>query len=680
MRKTQRRQNIRTPGRQGGDGAPDRRPPTGPFVAGFGAPTTARIPAWDLRAGVSRFRDAFSGSGIAHSGPCHRDARVRGCSVDAPGPDRRQGPAQLLDRLPCHRPSVRTRPISLPCHPGKRVTFRAGRPALPGTCPGSASRTGRPYGPPPFRPAATVAVLPLALVGEGLLAEFAHGLDRFGAGLRREDDRTALVAEGGPHLAGEVLQVGRAEQLVAVHEQQEGRWSLPDLGSVVEPEPVTLVADRLAPLDGVIDRAVEDRRGHLMAQLAGHVAHGLEQAVELEAVLGRGEDDRRVVQEEEPLLHPLAELGQRREALLTVVPVALLQAPGPDLLLAGLADIRRHQVPLVDHDDAGAAGLDDDVGDLLVLLSDPVERVDDEHGDVAAGDGILGAFDREILDRVVDAPGLAHAGGVDQHIPLAARLRDDLEGHVDGVPGRARNRADDDPLSARQAVDDRRLAHVGTSHDGQASRAGRPARAGGLGLPGLGAVRGGDLGRVLRDAINRPRPCPCPGIPRRQETDGRVHQVLDAAAVDGRHREDPLEPERREFPGACGGLVVVGLVDHHDHRLLDGPQLLGDLLVERNDAFLDIDDQEDDIGRFDGQVHLLQRGGRDDILGLLAPEQADASGVDEGVGTAMPLCLGHHPVPGDARLVVDDGDAPADDPVEESRLADVGATHDGDET
>ena len=126
--------------------------------------------------------------------------------------------------------------------------------------------------------------------------------------------------------------------------------------------------------------------------------------------------------------------------------------------------------------------------------------------------------------------------------------------------------------------------------------------------------------------------------------------------------------------------MVVGLVHHHEDRLLDGPELLGDLLVQRDDALLDVDHEKDHVGRFDRQVDLLQRGGGDDVLGLLASQEPDPPRVHQRVGTAMPLGLGHDPVTGHTRLVVHDGDAPPDDPVEEGGLADVGATHDGDET
>ena len=56
-----------------------------------------------------------------------------------------------------------------------------------------------------------------------------------------------------------------------------------------------------------------------------------------------------------------------------------------------------------------------------------------------------------------------------------------------------------------------------------------------------------------------------------------------------------------------------------------------------------------------------------------------AAGVDEGEATAGPLGLVGDPVPSHARHVLDDGLATAEDPVDEGRLADVGAADDGDD-
>ena len=72
-----------------------------------------------------------------------------------------------------------------------------------------------------------------------------------------------------------------------------------------------------------------------------------------------------------------------------------------------------------------------------------------------------------------DAPGLAHAGGVDQHIGLPHALRYDLERHIHGVAGRAGNGADDDALGLGEGVDDGGFADIGAADDGEFERGGR---------------------------------------------------------------------------------------------------------------------------------------------------------------------------------------------------------------
>ena len=157
-------------------------------------------------------------------------------------------------------------------------------------------------------------------------------------------------------------------------------------------------------------------------------------------------------------------------------PVFLLAAAF-DLLHARLANHLVHQVPLIDHHDAGFARLDNSVGDLLVLLRDSAFGIQNEDRDVAAGDGILGALDAEKLNGVIHAAGLAQARGVNQHVALPRAVRLDFEGHIHGIAGGARNGADDDALGPGQCVDDGGFSDVGPSDDGELERGeGRRAR------------------------------------------------------------------------------------------------------------------------------------------------------------------------------------------------------------
>ncbi len=144
-------------------------------------------------------------------------------------------------------------------------------------------------------------------------------------------------------------------------------------------------------------------------------------------------------------------------------------------------------------------------------------------------------------------------------------------------------------------------------------------------------------------------------------------------------RENLVEAELREFIGARLGAVRVHLVGGHQNRFAAAAQFLRDFPVQGHDAFLRIDNQNDDLGGFNRQIHLLHCRADDDVIRLFAPQQADAAGVNEREGAAAPFGLGADAVAGDAGLIVDDGDAPADDAVEQGGLADIRAADDGDQ-
>ena len=96
--------------------------------------------------------------------------------------------------------------------------------------------------------------------------------------------------------------------------------------------------------------------------------------------------------------------------------------------------------------------------------------------------------------------------------------------------------------------------------------------------------------------------------------------------------------------------------------------------------FLQIDDKDNDGGRFDGQFDLLEGGLDDDIAGFFAAQQAQAPGVHQGEGASVPFGFDADAVARHARLIVDDGDALAGDAIEQGRLAHIGPSDNGDET
>ena len=150
--------------------------------------------------------------------------------------------------------------------------------------------------------------------------------------------------------------------------------------------------------------------------------------------------------------------------------------------------------------------------------------------------------------------------------------------------------------------------------------------------------------------------------------------------MNGGDRIDSLETQRCELCCAGGCLIVIGLVHHHQDWLLDRTQLLGHLLIQRDDALLNVDDQQNHVRRLDGQIHLQQCGSGDHIGGFFPAQQTDTARVHQRVGATMPFGLGHHSVTSDTGLIMNNSDAATDDSIEERGLADVGTAHDGDKT
>ena len=484
--------------------------------------------------------------------------------------------------------------------------------------------------------------------GSGGAGALALGLDGLGPVLRDQVDGAALETVGLADLVAEILAVDGSEKVRVVDEEKERRRRFLHLRGVEELQPVPVRADGLLLLDRRLDRAVEDRGGDLLLEVGRHEAHRLQQAVQMKARFGGREDDGRVVEEEHLLLHPRGEVRERRHLFVGRAGNLFCEAPVDDLF-TGLADGLFHQVPLVDHDDARLAELLDLAGDLLVLGRDARLGVHDEDGQVATLDRLVRSLHAVEFHRVADPRALPDAGGVDEQVTLADAVGLDVEGHVHRVARRSGDRADDDALRFGQGVDDRRFADVRPADDGDLERLVhfRPIFNGGL----VGGKTEKHLG----------------------------HELVDAHAVDGRDGENLVESEGRKLARAEVRAVVVHLVDGDEDRLVGGAEAVGHFLVQGHDPLLHVDDEDDHVGRLDGQTDLVDRGLLDHVLALLAAEQADAARVHERERPAKPFGFGGDTVPRHAGLVMDDGDAAARDAVEKGGFADIRATDDGDE-
>src|SRR6266536_723868 len=288
------------------------------------------------------------------------------------------------------------------------------------------------------------------------------------------------------------------------------------------------------------------------------------------------------------------------------------------------------EVPLVERDDQGAAGLGDHRDDPLVLLADRHDGVEQHDRHLGRLDRGGGAQARVVLGAAGLPHPLAQAGGVDELPHLAA----DGGEAVDRVDGGAGDRVDDRALLLGQAVEQAGLADVGPADQGHPARAARPGRAGGL---------------------------------LRQRGEDGVEQVAGAAPVQRRHRlrlPQTQRPQHRRVRLLAGVVDLVG--DEHDGLAAAAQHAdRGLVVVERADR--GVDHEEHDVCGMHGGLGL-----RGDRLGPLAGVGYPAAGVDDLELAAGPQGVVGHPVAGHAGHVLHDGLPAPDDPVDERGLADVG--------
>ena len=305
-----------------------------------------------------------------------------------------------------------------------------------------------------------------------------------------------------------------------------------------------------------------------------------------------------------------------------------------------LALLHRDAVPFVDGDDERAAALQREAEHARILLADAVVSIDHEHHHMRGIDGLQGLGDARLLDRVLDLAAAAHAGGVDER-ELAAIAR---ERHEDAVAGGAGHVAGDDAVLADQSVDERRLAHVRATDDGDTDAA----------VVGRGG--GGERCGVVA-------------------LEHALHEIAAALAVRGGDGQRLAEAERMEIGGGGRRIETLGLVDREEHGLAGAAQLTRHEVVLRREPAACIGDEDEQVGFLDGtlglQAHRLLDAG-----GLLD----EAAGVDHHIRHRAEPAVAVLAVTGDARHVGDERIARAGEAVEERGLADIRSTdqrHDG---
>ena len=291
--------------------------------------------------------------------------------------------------------------------------------------------------------------------------------------------------------------------------------------------------------------------------------------------------------------------------------------------LGGVLD----QVPLVDGHQARLFGLLDEPRDFLVLRGDARLGIDDEHAEVGAPDGPLRAHDAEDFNGRILLAARPDARGVDESvIVIVAPV-----GDIHGIAGGAGDVRDHGAAVLQDGVDEGGFADVGTPHDGDLH--GRFDQGGQR--VGLGAF--GQKRLDLRD------------------------QVDDPAIVLRTDAENLLKPEPCKIEIELRVLFVIDFVDDEQDRFGNLAQPLGEDFVHGIESRLAVHHEEDHIGGFHGDGDL----GFDLIGEARIDVGADAAGVDDLERFVfIPAAFDRDAVAGDARLIVDDGNAAASEPVE----------------
>ncbi len=139
--------------------------------------------------------------------------------------------------------------------------------------------------------------------------------------------------------------------------------------------------------------------------------------------------------------------------------------------------------------------------------------------------------------------------------------------------------------------------------------------------------------------------------------------TLDALVTNPRAAQE--QPPRFRRP-------ALAFVSRQHHRLAGASHQIGEDLVRRDHAGAGIDEKQHDIGLRDGLFGLLAHAHGEPRIAGLQPR-----GIDERHIACPQLGLRLTPIPRQARLIVDQRQPPAREPVEQGGLADIGPADNG---
>src|SRR5438128_7421752 len=142
-----------------------------------------------------------------------------------------------------------------------------------------------------------------------------------------------------------------------------------------------------------------------------------------------------------------------------------------DGTLGHVACVAVHAVPFVDRHHHRPPALQDEPGDVRVLVRDLALRIHNEDRNVGPIDGLQGLYDGELLDAFEYLPAASQSGRVDEDIAAAVHL----EPHVDPIAPGARLLERHDSFLTDQSLDAGGFSAVGAPYERSSQRTGGPA-------------------------------------------------------------------------------------------------------------------------------------------------------------------------------------------------------------
>ena len=125
------------------------------------------------------------------------------------------------------------------------------------------------------------------------------------------------------------------------------------------------------------------------------------------------------------------------------------------------------KIPFVEQDNDGAAALDGEIGDLLVLFGHTSGRVDNEQGNIGTVDCAKSANHRVVFDILVHSALFTNASSVYKAILLVSALDDGINGIARGAGDVGHNGT----IGTKNLVEQGGLAGIGPTDDGDGENA-----------------------------------------------------------------------------------------------------------------------------------------------------------------------------------------------------------------